>query len=261
MRAHWPEVLLAALFLAGDLFFSGTAADAAGAAAGVIAYLASVVSGRRKAALLVEGLVLSAIAIVARLISFPGGTFTLFEVALGAFLLLSGLTGGHALEAVTGSLARGMINPDESPVLSVHAGGAFLLHGIVSVLLTMFTGTGAFLRNVLLVPLFAVAIALASRRLGKLRKLSLPALEGSEGRMILTCGGIRLGDVRVRGDGTAAAVEVLEMEPDSLPLLETALARLGHRAVLITAWPHETLLLAMNGYAESGPDWRKMLRR
>ena len=39
ISAIWPELLVAVLFLAGDLIWDGTAAGIAGAAAGVISFL------------------------------------------------------------------------------------------------------------------------------------------------------------------------------------------------------------------------------
>ncbi len=260
MRALWPEALLAVLFLAGDLFFAGTAAAAAGASAGVIAYLASLLSGRGKAVLLVEGLVLSVLTLTAHFTSFPGGAFTLSEVVLGAFLLVSGIRGKPALAAMAGPLARGMMSKDEVSVLTMSTGGAFLFHGVASVLLCSSGDGNPLIRTVLLVPVFLAAGALSGRRLRKIRKQALPVLEGSDDGMVLTAGGVRMGKVRVRGEGTAAVVEVIEMEPGSLPFLEKALTRLGHRAVLVTSWPHDSLLLSINGYSASGPNWRKILR-
>ncbi|MFO7626943.1 MAG: hypothetical protein R6V62_06775 [Candidatus Fermentibacteraceae bacterium] len=260
MRALWPEALLAALFLAGDLFFTGTAAAAAGASAGVIAYLASVFSGRRKTVLLLEGLVLSALTLIALVTSFPGGAFTLSEVALGTFLLVSGIRGKPALAAMAGSLARGMMSADEGSVLSTFAGGALLFHGAVSALLSVFGNGDAVISIVLIVPVVLVTGALSGRRLREIRKQSLPVLEGPDDRMVLTAGGVPLGEVRVKGEGTAAVVEVIDMEPGNLPFLENALARLGHRVVIVTTWPHDSLLLSMNGYTAAGSNWRKMLR-
>lgn len=260
MRALWPEVLLAVLFLAGDLFFSGTAAVAAAASAGAIAYLASLLAGRRRTVLLLEGIILAALSLAALLTSFPGGPFILFELVLGAFLLVSGLLGKPALEAVTGSLAKGMIPSEGGSFLSAYAGGAFLFHGALSVLINVLAGADTLLCALLSLPVFVAAGVLSSRRLGRIRKLSLPVLEGAGDGMTLKAGGKRLGEVTVHGEGSAAAVAVIEMEPGNLPLLERALARLGHRAVLITAWPHDTLLLSMSGYSEAGPNWRKILR-
>lgn len=261
MRALWPEALLAALFLAGDLFFTGTAAAAAGASAGMIAYLASAVSGRRRTVLLLEGLVLSALTLVALVTSFPGGAFTLSEVALGVFLLVSGLRGKPALTELAGSLARGMMSANEGSVLSVFVGGAFLFHGVVSALLHVFGNGASALSIALILPVVLTTGALSGRRLREIRKQSLPFLEVDDDRMVLTAGGARLGEVRVQGEGTAAVVEVVDMEPGNLPLLEKALVRLGHRSVLVTAWPHDSLLLSMSGYAAAGRNWRKILRR
>jgi hypothetical protein len=260
MRALWPETLLAVLFLAGDLLFTGIAAAAAGASAGVLAYLVSVLSGRPKTVLLLEGLALSAITLIALFTSFPGGAFILSELALGAFLLLSGLRGRPALTAIAGSIGRGMISEREESLLSVFAGGAFLFHGAVSAVLASFGHGEAILSIALLLPVFLTTGALSGRRLREFRKRSLPALERSDDRVFLSAGGVRLGEVRVQGDGAVAIVEVVDMEPGNLPHLEKALARLGHRSVLVTAWPHDPLLLSMNGYADAGPNWRKILR-
>jgi len=30
--------------------------------------------------------------------------------------------------------------------------------------------------------------------------------------------------------------------------------------VLVTSWPHDSLLLSINGYSAAGPNWRKILR-
>ncbi len=260
MRDLWPEALLAVLFLAGDLFFSGTAAAAAGASAGVVAYLASVIAGRRKPVLLLEGFVLSSLTLIAVVTSFPGGAFALSEIALGLFLLVSGLRGKPALTAMAGSLGRGMIPEREGSILSAFAGGAFLFHGAVSAVLAVL-GHGATLLNIaIMLPVFLATGALSGRRMREIRKQRLPVLEGDDDRMFLSTGGVRLGEVRLHGEGTAAVVEVVDLEPGNLPLLEKALARLGHRSVLVTVWPHDTLMLSMNGYAAAGPNWRKILR-
>jgi hypothetical protein len=260
MRSFWPEALLAVLFIAGDFLFTGTAAAAAGAAAGITAYMASVFAGRPKAVLLLEGLVLSALTLIALFTSFPGGAFTLTEVFLGVFLLVSGLKGKPALASMAGQLARGMMSAEEGSILSVFAGGAFILHGAVSTVLYAFGKGDAVVTAVLFVPVLLATGYLSGRRLREIRKHALPVLEGSGDGMVLNVGGVRMGEVRVQGEGTVAVVEVLDMEPSDLPHLERALVRLGHRAVLVTAWPHDSLLLSMNGYVSAGVNWRKMLR-
>lgn len=260
---YWPEILLAALFLLGDILFTGIASAVAGAAAGVIAYAASVLAHRRRAVLLLEGLILSALTLIAEITRFPGGALVFFELSVGLFLLVMGLGKKPALSRIAGSIVRGMLSKREEAVLSIVSGGAFLLHGAVSAVLALRGMGGTLFGIALLVPLFLAAGLVSGRILKKHTLEYLPELIPGEsgGSSVLSVHGSRTGTVRLIGEGTAVSVEVLDLDPDDLPLLEKALARMGYRCLIITLWSHDTLHLEMNGYARSGSHWRKMLHR
>ncbi len=260
MRGLWPEFLLAALFILGDILFTGYMAFAAGAVAGVLAYAASFLSGRRKASLILEGLVLSSIALIAGLTAFPGGSFCLMEIAAGAYLLFSGLCGRPALARIAGPLARGMIPGNEDAVLSKYSGGAFLIHGCATVVLSLAGAGNRILILLLLVPVFSVAGVLARKRIGRAAAASLPCLleEGDSGQATLVVRGRRSGHVRVREEGSCAYVEAVELEAGDLPSLEKALAGRGFRSMVITHWPGDPIQLEINGF--SGPDGNRRKR-
>lgn len=262
MRNFWPELLLASLFLLGDLFLGGYAV-AAGAGAGAAAFLVSLLAGKPKPSLLLEGLLLSAITLIAEVSSFPGGAFAFAEITLGLFLLVAGLRGKPALTWMAGSLGRNLLPENEGVVLSVFIGGAFLIHGGITTTLSIFGRGGMWLHLVLLAPLAALAGILAAPRLRRLRMASMPVLFpcGEDGVMALQSGGDSLGKVRLTEEGRSALVQPLELEPQHMPLLERAIAHRGFRFLSLTGWPHDELHLEIGGFIKVGDRWRKLVQR
>lgn len=262
MAGLWPELLLALLFLVGDILFTGVKAAAAGALAGFIAFTAARIAGKRKPILLVEGLALSAVTLAAELLSFPGGALALAGIVLGAFLFVTGLRGRPALAHVAGPMVGRLISDEEGAVLSVFAGGAFLVYGAATAALSA-SGRGGQVSGLVLLPaVMALAGVLSGRRLRKLRERSVPRLAEPEGSGLSTLSvrGLPAGRVKVTEEGSVAVVEVHELEAESLALLEKALARAGYRSLVVTAWPHDPVHLEIGGYSGGGGHWRKVLR-
>lgn len=261
MGGYLPELLLAALFILGDTILKGVASAASAAVAGILAYAVSVLTGRGRIALLLEGAVLGGLTLAAHLSSFPGGALTLTEISLGVFLLVSGLTGRPALERLAGGLARGMLSKGDGAVLSLYMGGGLIAHGTLILAATAPGKDGDALLIVLLPVFLAVATFAARRRIGATSRCPLPRLLDvpDGGRTLLSPEGTVLGRVSVTGEGGAAVVEVRELDPVSLPSLEAALAAAGYRSLLITKWPGDVLLLEMNGYSVFPGGWLRRL--
>jgi hypothetical protein len=262
MGGYLPELILAALFILSDMLLRGAASAAAAAAAGVLAYTVSLMTGRGRIALLLEGLALGGLTLAARLSSFPGGALTLTEVVLGGFLLVSGIRGRPALERMAGGLARGILSKGESAVFSAYMGGGLAAHGVVTAAIASPREEAGILPVVLL-PVFLAAAAFSARkRIGSTSRGTLPRLQEAPGgwQALLSPEGEVLGRVSVTGEGGAAVVEVRELDPACLPALEAALTAGGYRSVLIRAWPGDALALEMNGYSLSPGGWLRRLR-
>ena len=261
MGGYLPELLLAGLFILGDLFLEGTAAAVATFAAGVLAWVVSLLAGRGRIALLLEGAVLGGLTMAALLTSFPGGALALTEVVLGGFLLVSGLAGRPALERLGGGLARGMLSKGEGVILSLYIGGGVLAHGAVTAAMTEPGESGGVLLTALLPLFLAVSGYAARRRLKGLSRSLLPRLQGSPGgeQTLVSPEGRVLGRILVTGEGGAASVRVKELDPAGLAALEAVLAAGGYRSLLITEWPGDTLPLEMSGYSGSRGRWLRRL--
>jgi hypothetical protein len=240
------------------------AAAAGGVGAGLISCLALLAAGRKKPVLLVEGLVFGGVTALGELVAFPGGKLILMELVIGVLFLLSVPLGWDLLERITGGLARGMVPPGGSGILTLTLGGVLVIHGAVYTILSMNGSGGLITGAVLFVLLYVAALRLASTFMKRALKNVLPELtETDDEASVLRRGDSVLGKLRFEPVASGLVrVTWLDMRVPGdafLPSLEAALKGRGFGSVLITGYEGDCLELEMNGFVHTPAGWRKRL--
>ncbi|PIE53328.1 hypothetical protein CSA37_01970 [Candidatus Fermentibacteria bacterium] len=256
MKHYWPEFLVLALFLAGDFLFSGMASAAAAAAAGVLAFLILLVSGKKKPALVVEGLFFGAVTAAGELTDFPGGTVILLELSIGSALLLSALFKWKLLER----MSMGMVPSAQAAVMTLVMGSVFTVHSLVFTGLVL-AGHGSLPVGILI---FAVLYFSGIRFSvsGMNADKSGPGLvSGEDGTTLLVNGTLETGTVELSmGDIAVAEKITLSASGDVfLRTLEEYLRRKGCRVLSIGSWPEDEIDLEIRGYVKIADMWKKRL--
>jgi len=257
ISAIWPELLVAVLFLAGDLIWDGTAAGIAGAAAGVISFLALLPFRRRKPGLIAEGALFG-------IMAFLGAGLIHAEALLGALLLLSAAFRWNLPGRVAGGMLKGILGEDGTRLFSLFMGAVFMLHAGAYVLLER-AGLGGTLNGaILFAALYLPALAVTSRRVRKITQYSRPVVSVMEdGTAVLLSDGSELLSLRLRRQGERiAAVEFLSPKvPGSRIIVELskALSLDGYEMMTITQWEGDPLDLEMDGFSETPQGWIKRL--
>jgi len=257
MAALWPELLVAVLFLVGDIFWDGSAAGIAGFAAGVVSFLAFLPFGVRKPGLLAEGAVFGVMA-------FLGAGLIHAEALMGILLLLSAFLRWNLPGRMAGGALKGLLGKDGVRVMSFSMGTVFLLHAVAYAILEREGVGGTVNGAILFAAMYFSALAVTSRRLRKRTAASRPVITMMEGETaVLQINASEVLTFILSSPGARkAVVEFLSPKvPDSriLKALSCALRIDGYDSVVITQWNGDSLDLEMDGFRETPGGWMKPL--
>jgi len=264
VKSLWPELLVLALFLAGDVFCDGMVSAAAGVAAGVVSFLVMLLFRRRKPGLIVEGLIFGGVTALGEILSFPGGNLILMELVAGLILLSSALFRWNIMERMAGGMGKGFVSSAGAKILTITLGGVFFIHSVTFALLSAYGSGGTVFGIVLFVVLYLVALRYSRGRIRRAERASFPRLVSRDGGdAFLEEGGSVLGKMRVTENGggiVQVSSPVLSVPaPEFLKTLEVCLRSNGFRFVHIEGWQGDELDLEIDGYTEYGGKWKKRI--
>ncbi len=257
IAAIWPELLVAVLFLAGDLIWDGTAAGVAGLAAGVLSFLALLPFHRRKPGLMVEGALFG-------IMAFLGAGLIHIEAVLGALLLLSAAFRWNLPGRMAGGMLKGILGEEGTRLMSLSMGTVFILHAGAFAVLER-EGLGGTLNGaVLFAALYIPALVVTSRRLRRIPRGSRPVISALEdGTAVLLSDGSEVLSFRLCIPGERiASVEFLRPKVPGHRIvgeLSRALSLDGYGTMKITGWEGDALDLEMDGFRETRDGWAKRL--
>ncbi len=264
MKKLWPEFLVLGLFLLGDVLWDGLASAAAGAGAGVFAYLILLFYKIRKPGLIVEGLLFGGITALGTFVAYPGGTIILMELVLGAILLVSLITGRNLIAAMAGGLGKGLFSESQYRILSIVMGSVFLLHAVVCTILALSGFLSWWIGGILFLLFYFPALGFSRSGMKKAVLKSIPELvEQNDGSHVLKAEGRTSGKIRLTGEtSNTTIVQMISMElkpHEFLKQLEIAMKRRGVRGLSIDCWDTDEIELEIQGYAKINGVWKKRI--
>ena len=265
MKTLWPELLVLALFLTGDLFWDGYASAAAGVAAGLLAFIILLAFKKSRPGLVVEGFVFGGITALGEAVNYPGGTLILMELVFAAVLLVSVITGGDIISHLTGGIGRGLFSRRQSQILSTTLGTAFLLHSVVCTALAMFGKLELWSGGILFAVVYLLSLRASRSKMKKAVLETLPLLvEEQDGVYRVEKLGEMSGRIKLPEEaGTIFTVEIVSIhakQHEFLKQLEAVAAGLGKPGIALEKWTGDEIELEMRGYTQTGGNWRKRLR-
>ncbi|RKZ01222.1 hypothetical protein DRQ21_11075 [Candidatus Fermentibacteria bacterium] len=265
MKTLWPEFLVLALFLTGDLFWNGYASAAAGAAAGLFAFVILLAFKKNRPGLIVEGFVFGGITALGEAVNYPGGTLILMELVFAVVLLVSVITGGDIISHLTGGIGRGLFSRRQSQILSTTLGAAFLLHSVVCTVLAMFGNLELWSGGILFAAVYLLSLRASRSKMKKAVLETLPLLvEEQDGVYRVEKLGAITGRIRlIERTGAFFSAEIVSINTEQyefLKQLETIAAGMGKPGISLGNWTGDEIELEMRGYTPTGENWRKRLR-
>ena len=264
MKKLWPELLVLVLFLLGDLLWDGFASAAAGAGAGLLAFLILLAFKKKKPGLIVEGLIFGSITALGELVDYPGGTLLLMELVFAVILLVSVVSGKDIIARMAGGFGRGLFSEQQSRVLSVTLGSVFLLHSLLCTVLVLLGFFSWLAGAALFVVMYLMALRMSKAGMKSAVLDSLPMLLKENGDIYcIEVDGLVTGKIQIIEEvGSAATVEivVVETEPHKfLRQLEVALKRRGTRNLTVDSWTLDEIEMEIQGFVRFDGKWRKIL--
>ncbi|MEA3267035.1 MAG: hypothetical protein U9P42_08880 [Candidatus Fermentibacteria bacterium] len=264
MKKLWPEFLVLGLFLLGDVVWDGLASAAAGAGAGILAYLVLLFFKIKKPGLIVEGLLFGGITALGEFVDFPGGTIILMELVLGAILLVSMIIGRNLITALAGGLGKGLFSRSQYRILSMTLGSVFLLHAALSVVMALYGFLSWWSGGILFLLLYFFALGLSRSGMKNAVVKSMPELvEENEGNYRLEAEGRTSGKMRLAGESSnATTIQLISMElrpHEFLRQLEIAMKRRGVKSLAIDCWDRDEIELEIQGYVKINEVWKKRI--
>ncbi|MCK5841829.1 MAG: hypothetical protein KAH31_06665 [Candidatus Sabulitectum sp.] len=264
MKKLWPEFLVLGLFLLGDVLWDGLTSAAAGAGAGIFAFLILLFFKIKKPGLIVEGLLFGGITALGEFVDFPGGTVILMELVLGAILLVSMITGRNLITAMAGGLGKGLFSRSQYRILSMTLGSVFLLHGVMSVIMALYGFLNWWSGGILFLLLYSFALGISRSGMRKVVIKSMPELvEDNEGNYLLEVEGRTSGKLRLAEEtSNTTTIQLISMElrpHEFLKQLEIAMKRRGIRSLAIDCWDRDEIELEIQGYVKINEVWKKRI--
>ncbi|MCK5035985.1 MAG: hypothetical protein KAS73_08855 [Candidatus Sabulitectum sp.] len=264
MKKLWPEFLVLGLFLLGDVLWDGLISAAAGAGAGIFAFLILLFFKIKKPGLIVEGLLFGGITALGEFVDFPGGTIILMELVLGAILLVSMIIGRNLITAMAGGLGKGLFSKSQYRILSMTLGSVFLLHAVLSVIMALCGFLNWWSGGILFLLLYFFALGLSRSGMKKAVMKSMPELvEENEGIYRLEAEGRTSGKMYLTGEtSNTTTIQIISMElrpHEFLKQLEMAMKRRGVRGLSIDCWDGDEIELEIQGYVNINEVWKKRI--
>ncbi|MCK5785085.1 MAG: hypothetical protein KAH54_00855 [Candidatus Sabulitectum sp.] len=264
MKILWPELLVLVLFLLGDLLWDGFASAAAGAGAGLLAFLILLAFKKKKPGLIVEGLTFGGITALGEFVDYPGGTLLLMELVFAVILLVSVISGKDIISRMAGGFGRGLFSEQQSRVLSMTLGSVFLLHSLLCTILVLLGHFSWWVGSILFAVMYLLALRMSKAGMKSAILDSLPILiEEKDCFYCLKVDGLVTGRIQIieeAGATSTVGISVVETEPHKfLKQLEAALKRRGTRNLTVEGWSLDEIEMEMQGFVKFDGKWRKRL--
>jgi len=264
VKKLWPEFLVLGLFLLGDVVWDGLISAAAGAGAGIFAYLILLFFKIKKPGLIVEGLLFGGITALGEFVDFPGGSIILMELVFGIILLSTAFFGKNIIHKMAGGLTRGLFSESQSRLLSIVLGSLLLAHSLLCTVLAVLGFLNWLVGGILFLAMYLLALRISKASMKNAVLNSLPVLVQEEDNIYrLEAGGVISGRIRLKDEtGTMVTTELMLVESkphEFLKQLEIALGRRGIRSYIIESWSWDEIELEMQGFRNINGKWIRKL--